>query len=167
MGYPKFEGICSKIQMPQIDVLFDLLDVKCVGTLTWEEVKFLEDDYRWVRKGSDKHLVGEPLRKQPTPLGGARNADNAMRTSGVGHLATVMKPTKVFLPKTNSLPDINPKLRPNWNERHTMFDTIDNKTDNLIHSMKYVKVEDEIRIGRRVRKKLLEVPTEQWLAENM
>merc|ERR1712185_769337 len=105
-----------------------------------EEVKFLEEDYKWINKDT-----AMPLRKQATPLGGSRNAEAAMRTSGVGHLATSMKPRKVFMPKANSLPDINPKLRPNWNERHTMFDTVDNRSDNLIHTMKYVNVEDETR----------------------
>lgn len=78
-----------------------------------------------------------------------------------------MKARKVFLPKSNSLPDINPKLRPNWNERHTIIENQSNKSDNLLHLMKYVKVEDNIRIARRVKKKLRQEPTEQWLQEHM
>jgi Ca2+-binding EF-hand superfamily protein len=162
MDFAAFSKICEKVRQPRPwDVLFDLLDVHCVGSLTYEEVKFLDEDYKW------KKEVAVPVRRDPTPLGGSRNMDQAMRTSGVGHLATGMKPRKVFLPKTNSLPDINHQLRPNWNERHHMFETSATKTDNAIHLMKYVKVEDEIRIARRVRTKLIEVPTEQWLRENM
>lgn len=161
LDFDAFSKICAKVGLPQVDVIFDLLDVKCVGSVTWEEVKFLEEDYKWIKQNA------MAVRKDATPLGGSRNADLPDRVSGIGHLGLDMKPRKVFLPKSNSLPDINPQLRPNWNERHTMFDTIDNSTDQLIHLMKYVKVEEETRIARRVQKKLLEVPTEQWLNENM
>jgi len=160
--YDSFVLVCKALRIPApYDVIFDLLDVKCIGSITWDEVKWIEEEYRW--RGN----AGFAVRKEATPLGGTRNAGGPARVTGIGHLGTEMKPRKVWLPKSNSLPDINPKLRPNWNERHTMFDTRDNATDQLIHLMKYVKVEDEIRIGRRVRARLLKKPTEQWLAENM
>jgi hypothetical protein len=162
LEFGAFTELCKKVKLNgPYDILFDLLDVKCVGSVSWEEVKFLEEDYKWMKGNA---MV---VRKDATALGGTRNAFRPDRTDGIGHLGTELKPRKVFLPKTNSLPDINPKLRPNWNERHTMFDTRDNATDQMIHLMKYVKVEDEIRIARRVRQKLIDHPTEQWLSENM
>jgi len=162
LDFEAFSQICIKIKCPRPwDTLFDLLDVKCVGSITWEEVKFLDEDYRWVKGNA------VAVRRDPTPLGGKRNEGMPNRTTGIGHLGSEMKPRKVFLPKSNSLPDINLKLRPNWNDRHTIFDNHGNKSDNLIHLMKYVKVEDETRIARRVKKKIEQVPTDQWLAENM
>lgn len=162
MDFNAFTQVCKKIRCPRPwDPVFELLDTKCVGSITWEEVKFLEEDYKWI-KGAPM-----PVRRAATPLGGSRNNGEMLRTEGLGHLGIEMKPRKVFLPKTNSLPDINPKLKANWNERHTIEQNMGNKTDNMVHLMKYVECQDEIRIARRVRKRLLAVPTEQWLAENM
>jgi hypothetical protein len=163
-----FEGFCKKCKrmgLPRevcpFDVLFDIFDVKCVGSITYEEVKFLDEDYKW------KRGVATAVRKAGTALGGTRNVDQAMRTTGVGHLGLSMKPRRVFLPKSNSLPDINPLLRANWNERHPQVETKYSSTDDMLHAMKYVKVEDNIRIARRCQKQILKVPTEQWLDDHM
>lgn len=162
LEFEAFTQICQKIKVPRPwDPIFDLLDVKCVGSITWEDAKFLKENYKW-SKGN-----ATVVRKAATALGGTRNFCTTERTSGTGHMGLSMKPRNVFLPKSNSLPDINPKLRPHWNERHTIFDTRDNSTDQSLHLMKYVKCEDEIRISRRCEKKMLEVPNEQWLSENM
>jgi len=163
-----FHGFCKKckrIGLPRevcpYDVLFDIFDVKCVGSITYDEVKFLDDDYKW------KRGVATAVRKAATALGGTRNVDQAMRTSGIGHLGLSMQPRIVFLPKSNSLPVLNPLLRANWNERHPQVETKDSSTDDMLHRMKYVAVEDNIRIARRVKKQIEKVPTEQWLDENM
>jgi Ca2+-binding EF-hand superfamily protein len=156
-----FCGICeSKIRCPRPwEKLFDILDIRCAGELTWEDMNFMEEDWNWQNE--------RPLRKCAAQLSLSRSSSFPDRTTGIGHLGLCMKPRKVALPKTNSVPDILPKLRQNWNERHEIFDTLGNKTDNLIHLMTYVKVEEKLRIERRVAKKMRQQSTEEWLQYNM
>merc|ERR1711865_240685 len=52
LDFADFKLLCKKAQIDKPhDVLFDLLDVKCVGSITWEEGKYLDEDFRWMDKG--------------------------------------------------------------------------------------------------------------------
>merc|ERR1712226_230639 len=129
----------------------------------WDDVRFLEEQWKW-----DGNKV-EPIRGG---LAGSRSMGSfrpspVPRVEGVGPFGTSMWPRKVTLTKSTSLPMLDPEIRATWNDRHHILDTRDNKDSQLLHLISYVQTQDADRIKRMVKRKLVEVPTHQWLEENM
>merc|ERR1711920_942521 len=85
------------------------------------------------------------------------------RTEGIGPLCTSMRPRKVTLQKSVSLPALEPEIRAKWNERWHIYDTRENKCTQLIHLMAYVQTQEQEHIAKRVKKAIADVPTHQWL----
>merc|ERR1712093_713651 len=159
------------------------------GKVTWQEVRFLEEMFVFKQedppeKGSDEEeeddeeeeeRVGPsylmPKRKPPPPPGGDRPHGQfpgfPARTMGEGPLATWMRPNKAVLSKSTSLPNIQEPIRAKWNDRHQIPDTKNNKSEQIIHLMAYVKTQESERIQRRVKQRMIEVPTGQWISQHM
>merc|ERR1712232_271465 len=96
-----------------------------------------------------------------------RLPNSPLRVTGEGPLATSMRPLKVTMSRSQTLPDLTPQIRPQWNDRFQIADTMNNKTEQLIHLMAYVQTQNQQRIRNRVIEKLIEVPTEQLMQERM
>lgn len=158
----EFLDLCRRVRCPRPwDVLFEQLDTRSSGSVTWEDVRFLEEHWKWnpVR----------PLRRAPGSGGSDELPWTPERSTGQGPLFTSLRPRKVTLKKATSLPALAaaPALRDNWNDRHHIRDTRDNKETQLLHLMTCVMTKDQDRIKRRVAQQMLEVPTHQWLQEHM
>jgi len=167
----EFFALCRKVRMPKPTWarLFEQLDAKGAGSVSWEDVRFLEEQWTWVDEDED------PL-DEPTPIrnpSGTRTLPpelpgSPQRVAGSGHLCLSSKPRIITgMKKSNSLPAITPGIRDNWNDRHHIPDTRYNKDTQLLHLMSCVLTKDRDRIKRKVAAKMVEVPTMQWLEENM
>eukprot|EP00929_Paragymnodinium_shiwhaense_P112089 TRINITY_DN80349_c0_g1_i1.p1 TRINITY_DN80349_c0_g1~~TRINITY_DN80349_c0_g1_i1.p1 ORF type:complete len:1424 (+),score=427.68 TRINITY_DN80349_c0_g1_i1:70-4341(+) len=163
----QFYALCRELGgiPPPHRALYDLIKNN-EGNVTFEEVKFLEEQWSWNKTG------GKPIR-QPAPSAEAfgrpsgRYPGSPKRVTGEGPLATTMRPLKVSLNRSWTLPDLTPQIRPQWNDRFQIADTSSNKTEQLIHLMAYVQTQNQERIRKRVNEKLQEVPTEQLLRERL
>jgi len=170
-----FLDLCKKLRPPKPwGRLFECLDVNDIENVTWEEVRFLEEQWTW------RGTKGRPVRRQPDDKdaspgstrtssmrrSGGYQGSCPERTVGQGPLFTSMKPRKVGPPmKSASLPELLPRLRPSWNDRHQIVDTDAIKTLQLIHRTTCLMTEEKERIKRRVAQKIRDVPTAQWLEE--
>jgi hypothetical protein len=158
-----FYGVCQEIKAPAPwGKVYHLL-ANADGDVTWEDTKFLAEQWTW-KKG------GQPIRKKAPADGEARPTGqyrgSPARVSGDGPLATTMRPMKVSLTRSTTLPDLTPPIRAQWNERFQIKDTVSNKTEQLIHLMAYVQTQQSERIERRISQKCFETPTIQLLREH-
>jgi len=127
------------------------------NTVGWEEARFLDEQWNWVTEEPKRRRPPSDTRPSGRPVGCPE------RVTGEGPQATNMRPLKVVLAKSTSLPNLSPPLRALWNDRHEVKDTLDNKLDNMIHSLAYVQTQDQERIKKRVKQKVIEVPTHEWM----
>jgi len=160
-----FLKLCKKLHCPRLgELLFVQLDGRNHGSITWDSVRFLEEQWQW-----DPEEV--PLRSKPGSLGQSRSTIDLRATSpkllgrtiGEGPMMTHLKPKRVSMQKAKSLPTLMPRLRDNWNDRHHVVDTAANKDVQLLHLVTQVMTKDKDRIRRRVERKIQQVPTHQWL----
>mmetsp|Transcript_84368 Transcript_84368/g.146455 ORF Transcript_84368/g.146455 Transcript_84368/m.146455 type:complete len:288 (+) Transcript_84368:80-943(+) len=161
LSYSDFVRICMEVGGPKpYDRLFDFLDINGHGSVTWEEARFLEEGWDWKRQTA--------YRSSPSPMGRGRNSlDMPARVEGEGPLCSEYKPRRVELVKSNSLPDIVPRLRPKFNDRHHVMDWMSDSTTQLVHLVTAVQTEEQERIRKRVIQAIRDVPTDQWLNQNM
>merc|ERR1712008_336214 len=160
-----FLKLCRKLRCPQLgEPLFVQLDCRNHGSITWDSVRFLEEQWQW-----DPEEV--PLRCKPGSLGQSKSTIDLRATSslllgrtvGEGPMMTHLRPNRVRMQKGNSLPTLKPRLRDNWNDRHHVVDTAGNKDIQLLHLMTQVMTKDKDRIQRRVQRNMQQVSTHQWV----
>lgn len=114
----EFVEMCRKIRCAQKPLgwpkLFRLLDLESTGTITYEEVKFLES---W-----DK--------KRPKPVPGTKPG---------GPLGLSPKSVRSLVrPRSASYLRKKEVIRPNWNARHQILDQPGNWDDQLIYELVHV-----------------------------
>eukprot|EP00927_Polykrikos_kofoidii_P066279 TRINITY_DN61908_c0_g1_i1.p1 TRINITY_DN61908_c0_g1~~TRINITY_DN61908_c0_g1_i1.p1 ORF type:complete len:1328 (+),score=228.30 TRINITY_DN61908_c0_g1_i1:204-4187(+) len=159
-----FLEICKEADLPKPwGALFTLL-ANTHNEVTWEDVRFLAEQWTWNEDGK-----GKPVRRRPQPESRphGRKLGSPARSTGEGPLATSMRPLKVSLRSSMSLPDLTPPIRAMWNDRHQIQDISSNKTEQLLHLMSYVQTQEQERIKIRVAQNIAETPTDQWLNDYM
>lgn len=150
-----FKKLCRKAHCPKPwGSLFQALTQG--DTVSWADVRFLEEQWSW--KEDEQGPKRQPPKAQPAEL-------LVRRTAGEGALCTFMRPRKVVLPKSNSLPALFMPLRANWNDRHQVLDHLGNRSEQLLHELCHVQCQAQERVKRRVAQKMQEVSTVQWFAE--
>lgn len=163
LSFEGFSKLCRRVELPKPwDPLFQQLDVKGNASITWDDVKFLDEQFDW------QDGEGEPIRRktnEPKLTGNLPGSPG--RAQGVGPLSTSMRPRQVGMQKASSLPDIRQQLRATWNDRHQISDTPHNKDTQLIHMTTCVLTQGQERIKQRVAKKIEDTPTEDWLQQHM
>merc|ERR1712039_211624 len=166
----EFFALCKKVKCPKPwDQLFQHLDSRGNGCVSWEDVRFIEEQWNWTGASPTpiRGIRGSPGSSMSRSMSRSFRPDSPPRTEGLGPLATSMRPRKVTLQKSISLPSLEPEIRANWNDRHHILDTSSNKNEQLLHLMAYVQTQEQQHIARRCKKKLVEVPTHEWLEVHM
>lgn len=128
--------------------------------LTWKDVRFMNS---W-----EEYDDGEtyPARQAPaTPI--PRVPGLPSRASGQGSLFTSMRPRKVTMSKSNTLPELSQPLRANWNDRHHIHTHLGNSEEQALHLLGYVNVQAAERMKLRIAKKVQEMSTAEWIALNI
>jgi hypothetical protein len=163
----------------QWEPLFRELDVRNAGEITWQEVRFLEEQWKSGKGGqavpvrsdpqanASKVNLGStapPLAITPHPL----LKHEGLYSSPAARMHKVSDEYKGLGAKAKSLPALSPAstpLRPNWNDRHHVLDTHGNKDIQVIHMVTTVLTQDRERCLMNVARKMKETPTMQWLEE--
>jgi len=155
-----FLKICRKAHCAKPhERLFEQLDSKQVGGIVWEDLCWLEEHWSW------EGVTEQPIRQEPRTK--VPNQGLMGRTFGTGPLATSMRPKKVSLFKSNSLPALPRPLRNEWNDRHQVLEHGGNRDMNTLHQVIKIETQEQFKIAQRVAHLMREVPTMQWLQENM
>lgn len=155
----EFCKLCQTAGLPKPHPpYFEMLAAR--DAVGWNEVRFLED-WDW-QDGEER-----PLRQQPRERGPRSPAGAPPRVVGQGALHTSMRPRKVTMAKSNSLPSLFTPLRAQWNDRHQVPTHKGNKDEQTLHLMCYVQTQEAERCRRRVAKQMTETSTAQWIAENV
>mmetsp|Transcript_12214 Transcript_12214/g.30439 ORF Transcript_12214/g.30439 Transcript_12214/m.30439 type:complete len:438 (-) Transcript_12214:72-1385(-) len=158
LNLEEFQQLCRKVGCPKPwDYLFQQLAVH--DLVGWSEVRFMEEQWDW--EEDNERPVRQPP-KTPSPV----SAAFPPRSFGQGHLKSAMRPRRVTLGKSNSLPALTKPLRANWNDRHHIWDHKGNKDEQVLHLMCYVNCQEQERVKKRVAQKMRQTPTLQWLEEN-
>lgn len=137
--------------------LFAQLDTRGLEELSYEDVRFLDEQWRW-QDGEAK-----PLRTRKEDSSMSRSTMSSPRTEG--HLLAGMRPRKVTLQKSSSLPTLRVGIRPSWHERHHVATHLGNSDSNMIYLYTKVLTQDMERIHNRCKQKMEEVSTLDWVRE--
>lgn len=152
----EFEAMCKAKGVEDVKDVFRHLS-NAGGEVTWEQVRFLEEGWKW--DGEPKAIRREPpLEWRPS----GHLANTPARTFGDGPLSTGMRPQKVTLTKSTSLPVILAPIRAQWNDRHQIKDYPSNKTEQLNHLVAYVNTQGSEILRRDVQQQMLTTSVAEW-----
>eukprot|EP00931_Biecheleriopsis_adriatica_P065221 TRINITY_DN39818_c0_g1_i1.p1 TRINITY_DN39818_c0_g1~~TRINITY_DN39818_c0_g1_i1.p1 ORF type:complete len:1451 (-),score=442.06 TRINITY_DN39818_c0_g1_i1:195-4547(-) len=159
----EFLSLCEKVEAPKPwSRIFNELNLKGTGSITWDDVCFLELQWAW--EGTKE----KPIRGTPKlDVHAGRLAGSPARTEGMSHLCLGLRPRMVSLKKSTSLPSLKIGIRAKWHERHTVPDNIGTRDMNLIYEMTKVQTQDQERVSKRVTRKMMQTSTIQWLEDGV
>mmetsp|Transcript_34533 Transcript_34533/g.78876 ORF Transcript_34533/g.78876 Transcript_34533/m.78876 type:complete len:1298 (-) Transcript_34533:65-3958(-) len=158
---PAFAKLCERVRCRQAEEIFDLLDINRAGILSWQDVRFLEEDWKWTPKTVkpvERRLPATP----PVPEG-----VDAVRVAGTGHLALSFKPRRVVLPKSPSEPLLpRPMIRPEWDCRHHVPARVKDPSAELVQGICAAGKFQQAKLRQGIAQALIEEPTTEWLAQH-
>lgn len=140
--------------------LFTTLDRSNTGKISWVDIRLLEKTAHRIEGGKATRFDNTRWKSTTrSSLASSRSMEK------LGPLYTSMRPKKVELRHSASLPEIRRPLQPSWNDRHHISENKSNKSDNLLHMVSYVNTHVAERLRRDVREQIEETPTDQWYEE--
>lgn len=159
LGPEEFQKLCKKAKCGRLArKVFPILACPGGDGVTWEKVRFLEDQWRWVNK------------KPPVPrrAGQATPPPETPPSDEWGRLGVIPKPRCVAGPPKGklsaSLPDLRGiGLRNAWNYRHHILDYNCDKEAQHIFEMTEVMIVMQTEVKERVRERMEQQPVDVFL----